>query len=73
VYREEWYEDAALEQARQQRELAVAGGNLQLLAVIPPSEMNRSIREGWVNDDDAWKRWANDASNNKLRVSDGVA
>ena len=70
---EEFFEELPLAQAAAQRELMTKGDALRPLAVIPQSVVNRAIREGWNDDEKAWKRWMNDADNKKLRVTDGVA
>jgi hypothetical protein len=71
---EEWLEDVVLEEAREQRERPMlVSPDLKPLAVVPPSVMNKSIREGWVHDDKAWKSWINDIDNNKLKLTDGKA
>ncbi len=71
---EEWIEDAVLAEARRERECpSLVGPDLKPLAVIPPSVEARAINEGWINDKDEWRKWANDGNNNKLRTTDGVA
>lgn len=71
---EEWIEDAVLAQARIERERpTLVGPDLKPLAVVPPSVEARAINEGWINDKDQWRKWANDLNNNKLRTTDGVA
>lgn len=40
-------------------------------AVIPMSTLDRSIREGWLNDGKAWKKWGNDSANANLRTWKG--
>lgn len=71
---EEWAEDPVLAQARQERERpSLVGPDLRPLAVIPPSVEAKSLKEGWYNDLDAWRRWANDVDNRGLRTSDGTA
>lgn len=71
---EEFLEDTVLEEARLRRDApALVSPDLKPLAVIPPSVMNRSIKEGWVNDQGEWQKWANDVDNNKLRLTDGRA
>ena len=72
-YMEEWFEAVPLQAAAQQRELAGGTKDIKALAVVPDSELSRAIREGWVNDDAAWNRWANDANNRNLRILDGSA
>jgi hypothetical protein len=32
-----------------------------------------AIKEGWYNDQDEWRKWANDSDNAQLRTTDGVA
>jgi hypothetical protein len=74
VFCEEFYEDFALAQAREERETPMlVSPDLKPLAVIPPSVMNKALKEGWAHDDKALKRWANDVDNNKLRLTDGTA
>lgn len=69
---EEWFNEVPLIQAAQQRELYDgAKTDFKPLAVVPKSEQSRAIREGWVNDDDAWRRWMNDSDNAYLRVTRG--
>jgi hypothetical protein len=72
---EEWYEEATLDQAAEAREgVGVLGSkDLRPLAVIPDSVKARALREGWYFDDAAWKRWANDPDNKRLRITGGVA
>jgi hypothetical protein len=74
VFCEEFYEDVALAQAREEREQPLmVSPDLKPLAVIPPSVMNKAIKEGWIHDEKALRRWANDADNNKLKLTDGKA
>ncbi len=71
---EEWTEDHVLEQAQRERELPpLVSPDLKPLAVIPPSIEAKALKEGWFNDQDQWRKWANNIDNNKLRVTDGVA
>lgn len=72
-YMEEWDEDFQLSLAAEERELNPGSKNLKPLAVIPASVLSRSILEGWSNDDDRWRRWANDSDNRNLRITDGTA
>lgn len=75
VFMEEWDDEAALQQAEDQRNgVGLIGKNdMKALAVIPDSVRAQALREGWYFDDKAWKRWMNDVDNNKLRVSGGRA
>ncbi|MCC6779913.1 MAG: hypothetical protein IT537_25320 [Hyphomicrobiales bacterium] len=70
---EEWLNEVPIREAAIERELAGGrkGGFLQPIAVIPNSERSRAIREGWDDDDMAWKRWMNDIDNRYLRITDG--
>ena len=71
---EEFLEDEVLTQAREQRERpSLVSPDLKPLGIIPPSVEARAINEGWFNDQDQWRKWANDSDNNKLRTTDGVA
>ena len=71
---EEWTEDLALAQARLERERPqLVGPDLRPLAIIPPSVEARALNEGWYNDQDEWRKWANDSNNKNLRTTDGMA
>lgn len=69
---EEWYDEAALEQTREQAEKPIFGTQKahRPLAVIPDSVMSRAIKEGWLNDQDQWAKWAADADNRRLQLTD---
>lgn len=74
VFCEEWVEDGVLAEARAERDRPqLVGPDLRPIAVIPPSEQARAMKEGWFRDDDAWRRWANDIDNRSLRTTDGRA
>jgi hypothetical protein len=71
---EEWQDEPAMHEARLQREApSLVGPDLKPLAIIPASVEARSIKEGWYNDQNEWRKWANDLNNNKLRTTDGIA
>lgn len=36
---------------------------MRFMAVIPDEVMDRAIREGWLEDPAAWRRWLNDRDN----------
>jgi hypothetical protein len=74
-FMEEFFEDVPLTQAAQERELFTPkfAEAMRPMATIPQSVLNQSIKEGWVNDDAAWRKWMNDADNNKLRIAGGTA
>ncbi len=40
-------------------------------AVIPHHVLDRALREGWANDQKAWRKWANDPDNKKFRTWQG--
>lgn len=44
---------------------------MRLEAHIPRAVYDQAVREGWVHDRAAWKRWANDPDNKAFRVSYG--
>lgn len=73
ILMEEWDDQAALDQATQQREGYgnVGEKDLRNMAVIPESVRARALREGWYFDEKAWQRWVNDADNSRLRVHGG--
>lgn len=47
------------------------GKDFRHVAIIPLSVLDRSMREGWLNDKDKWKQWANDGANANLRTWKG--
>jgi hypothetical protein len=67
---EEWLADAPIEQAAMEREAPLFGKakDVKPLAVIPDSEWSRATREGWVNDQNQWAKWAKDADNRKVQI-----
>jgi hypothetical protein len=75
VFMEEFDDQAALDQAAYQREVAdtMTGKDIRNMAVIPESVRARALKEGWYFDEKAWARWMNDPDNNKLRVTGGRA
>ena len=48
------------------------GKEFRHAAVIPKHVLNQAYREGWFNDPEAWKRWANDADNKLFRTWPGT-
>lgn len=70
---ERWLNERPLIQAAQERELAesMVKPDFKPICVVPNSERARAVREGWIDDDDAWKRWMNDSDNAYLRVTRG--
>ncbi len=47
------------------------GSELRHVAVIPEFAMQKAMQEGWSNDKEAWKRWANDVDNRCFRTWPG--
>ncbi len=50
---------------------APPGKDLRHAAVIPPEVLDAAFREGWVNDQKRWRKWANDPNNQHLRTWKG--
>lgn len=74
VFCEEYFEEPHLEAARHQREKpTLISPDFKPLAVIPESVQATALRDGWFNDKDAWRKWANNADYSRLRTSDGKA
>jgi hypothetical protein len=44
------------------------GKDFRHVALIPETVLNRSMIEGWFNDKQAWKKWANDPANREYRT-----
>jgi hypothetical protein len=42
------------------------------VALIPLSVLNEAFTEGWFDDPDAWKKWANDPTNACYRTTKGT-
>lgn len=67
----EWQEcDHILEHAKLMSELA-PGKDWRHAAYIPQHVYNRAYREGWLNDEKAWRKWANDRDNYRFRTWPG--
>lgn len=49
----------------------VPGKEFRHVAVIPMTVLDQSMREGWLNDKKAWKKWGNDGANSKFRTWKG--
>ncbi len=47
------------------------GKEFRHAAVVPPIVLERAFKEGWYNDEKAWKRWANDPDNRAFRTWPG--
>ena len=47
------------------------GRDFRHAAFIPEIVVDRAMREGWLHDKAAWKRWANDPANAAFRTWPG--
>ena len=47
------------------------GKEFRHAAIIPKHVLDMSFREGWFNDKDKWKQWANDPDNRAFRTWPG--
>lgn len=41
------------------------------VAKIPATVFDKAMREGWLHDEQAWKKWLNDPDNRKFRTWGG--
>ena len=48
------------------------GKEIRHAAVIPKHVLRQAFQEGWFNDQQAWKRWANDPDNKLFRTWPGA-
>lgn len=48
------------------------GKDFTRVALIPLSVLNQSFTEGWFDDPDAWRKWANDPANRDYRTTKGT-
>ena len=46
-------------------------GLMRHAAKVPVTVYEQAVREGWVNDQDAWRAWLNDPDNKAFRVWKG--
>ena len=64
-----------IEQNKRDRELQQAHGTkgeiFRKVASIPVAIYEQAVREGWAEDDDAWKAWMNRDENKVFRVYEG--
>lgn len=67
--------DAIIQQNRRDREIQQAHGFrgeiFRKVASIPAHVFDQAAREGWVEDDERWRRWLNDGENAAFRVYEG--
>jgi hypothetical protein len=47
------------------------GKDFRHVACIPPHVFDQACREGWQNDRERWKKWANDPDNRVFRTWPG--
>jgi len=47
------------------------GKDLRHVAEVPMVVYQKAIREGWANDDKAWKKWLNNPDNKVFRTWEG--
>ena len=47
------------------------GEDFRHVAFIPDFVMRKAMREGWANDNEAWRKWANDPDNKAFRTWPG--
>jgi hypothetical protein len=48
------------------------GKDFRRVALIPLEVLNKALLEGWANDPDQWKRWANNSENACYRTWHGT-
>lgn len=46
-------------------------GDLKHVARVPVTVVEQAMREGWYNDQAAWRKWLSDPDNRKFRVWGG--
>jgi hypothetical protein len=47
------------------------GKDMRHIAEIPHDVLDRAFKEGWYNDQKAWRAWVNNSDNAKYRVHKG--
>lgn len=47
------------------------GKDIRHAAVVPQHVLDKAYREGWFNDQDKWREWANDPANACFRTWPG--
>lgn len=62
--------ESILERAKVLSELT-PGKDFRHVAIIPRHVLDQSMREGWFNDRERWKRWANNPDNRGFRTWPG--
>lgn len=46
--------------------------DMRRVALIPEAVLNQSFVDGWFNDPNAWRKWANDPANACFRTCKGT-
>lgn len=60
-----------IESAKQLREHVTRQDTFRHVARVPLTVYEQALREGWADDEAAWKRWLNDGQNAAFRVWEG--
>ena len=60
--------DPILDSVKRDQENFKSNSTNKVLARIPMTIYEQALREGWADDDDAWKKWLNDHQNAPFRV-----
>lgn len=63
--------ESVVEENKYLRENQTGKEQFRLAARVPVHVVEQAFREGWFHDDDAWKKWMNDAENRDHRVWEG--
>lgn len=53
------------------RDQHASRGDMKHVARVPVTVVERAFREGWFHDQEAWRKWCNDAGNRDFRVWEG--
>ena len=63
--------EGIIEQNKMLRENQTGKEKFRLAARVPVHIVEKAMREGWLHDEDKWKRWLNDGENRDFRVWEG--
>lgn len=63
--------DPILRRNKRLREDHKSGGDMKHVASVPITVYEKAIREGWANDQEAWRKYLNDPDNRGFRVWEG--
>jgi hypothetical protein len=64
--------DPIIESAKLHREAVTRKDNFRHVARVPITIYEQAVREGWADDQDAWRRWLNAHENQPFRVWEGT-